>query len=321
MRNFRRLTFENKTIRNAVIGLCLSAALACGKIAVGILTDYNLISVAVCTFGILLAKSECVLGATTNKLTFGRRNMLTAAFLFMSGIFYTLFMGSMFFVGRRIKNNGLVYVVLLAFISFCELGFAIAGLIRTKNKGHYYRNIKIINLCAAVIAILTTQMAILNLQSDTGEVSIVNAYSGIGAGCFIILCAVYILIAPKTSSIGREHNKFILTDPSLNKLVDMSAPAASIILCKSYIYGDRVFSAKISDGAVEGDIICEKSLWKRMHLLLKILCCILSEILIFVWLAGRGILFLRAVDLPRRLCLLMRANGFEKAPSPEGADI
>lgn len=104
----------------------------------------------------------------------------------------------------------MIYVLLLAFISFVELGFAIAGLIRTKNKGHYYRNIKIINFCVALIAILTTQMSILNIQSETNTVNIANAYSGIGVGCFIALCGVYILFAPKISVINREHNVFVL---------------------------------------------------------------------------------------------------------------
>lgn len=310
IRKYRELSFEQKMIWKTIIGLCFSAILACGKLIIGIFTDYNLISVAVYTFGILIAKLECVLGVKTNKMTFKQRNTFTAVFLLLSSVLYIGFMSRMFFIERRIKNNSLVYVVLLAFISFWELGFAIAGLIRTKNKGHYYRNIKIINFCVALIAILTTQISILNMESE-GVVSIINAYSGIGVGIFIALCAVYILIAPKTSILDREHNTFVLKEADKNRLIDMQSKAVEIMLCRSAVYGDYIYTAKIENNTVEGDIVRGKSLWKRMHILCKILCCILSEILIFIWLTGRGILFLRSVCLPQRLAKLMEKNGFE----------
>ncbi len=50
-----------------------------------------------------------------------------------------------------------------------------------------------------------------------------------------------------------------------------------------------------------------------MNVPLKILCCILSEILIFAWLAGRFIFFVRSVNLPKRLEKIMTENGFIKA--------
>lgn len=317
IRKYCDLSFEQKTILKTMIGLWFSSLLACGKLVIGIFTDYNLISIAVYTFGILLAKLECVLGAKTDKSTFKRCNVLTAVFLLISSFLYIGYMSRMFFIERRIKNNGMIYVLLLAFISFCELGFAIAGLIRTINKGHYYRNIKIINFCMAIIAILTTQMAILNMESGTDVVNIFNAYSGIGVGIFIALCAVYILIAPKTSIIDREHNLFVLKEADKNRLIDMQGENTELLLCRSAVYGDYIFRAKIRNETVEGDIVRGKSLWKRMHVLLKILCCILSEILIFAWLLGRLVLFFRSVNLPGRLIDLMKKNGFE----PESVDL
>ncbi len=308
---YRELSFEQKTIWKTIIGLCFSAVLACGKLIIGLFTDYNLVIIAVYTFGLLLAKFQCVLGVKTDKMSFERRNLLTAVFLFWASVIYIGFMSSMFFIERRIKNNGLLYVLILAFISFWELGFAIAGLIRTKNKGHYYRSIKIINFCVALIAILTTQMSILNMQTETGVVSIANAYSGIGVGIFIALCAVYILIAPKTSIIDREHNAFVLTETEKNHLIDMRESKAELMLCRSVVYGDYIYRATVENNTVDGNIVRGRSLWKRMHIVWKILCCILSEILLFVWLIGRGILFLRSINLPRRLRLLMQKNGFQ----------
>lgn len=319
VRKYRELSFEQKIVTKTVIGLCFSAALALGKFAIGLFTDYDLVGIAVYTFGLLLAKLECVLGIKTDKRSFRQRNILTAVFLFLSSAFYIGFMSRMFFVDRRIKNNRMIYVLLLAFISFCELGFAIAGLIRTKNKGHFYRNIKIVNFCVALIAILTTQIAILNMESETGVVSIVNAYSGIGVGCFIALCAVYILIAPKTSIIDRERNAFVLKDAEKNHLIDMQSGKTELVLCRSFVYGDYVFRAKIKEDTVDGNIVRGKSLWKRMHVLFKILCCILSEILLFVWFLGRAILFVRSACLPQRLTDRMRKNGFEPIALPNAS--
>ncbi len=312
IRRYAALPQEKKIVLKATIGLCFSAALACGKLLVGLFTDYNLVSIAVYTLAILLAKAECILGIKSERRTFLQRNRLIAIFLGAASAVYVGFMCRMFWIERRIRNNGMVYSLLVAFISFCELGFALAGLFRTKDKGHFYRDIKIIDLCVAFIAILTTQMTLLNLQSETGVVHIFNAYSGIGVGCFIALCAVYILIAPRTSVVGREHGKFVLRTEKDNRTIDMGRPRTEIVLCRSYVYGDYVYRAAVEGDTVEGDIGRGPSLWKRMHPVWKILCCILSEILIFAWLAGRLVLFFRSMDLPARLERTMNENGFVK---------
>ena len=316
IRKYRELTFEQKTILKTVIGTCFSALLAAGKLIIGIFTDYNLVTVAVYTFGLLLAKTECVLGAKSDKMPLEKRNKLTAVFLFLASAVYIGFMSRMFFVERTIKRRGLIYVVLLAFISFCELGFAIAGLFRTRDKEHSYRNIKIINFCVALIAILTTQMTILNMQSEGETLSIANAWSGIGVGIFIALCAMYIPVAPKISVVGREHNTFVLKDASANHLIDMGEEKTQLMLCKSVVYGDYLYRARIEGDIVDGDIVRGESLWKRMHISVKILCCILSEILIFVWLIGRMIFFVRSACLPQRLSKKMLLHGFLPASPP-----
>lgn len=312
IRKYRELPFEQKTIINTISGLCFSTVLAIGKLVIGLFTDYNMISIAVYTFGILLAKFECVLGLKSNKLTLKQRNVLIAIFLFVSSIFYIGFMCRMFFIERRIKNGGMSYVLLLALISFIELGFAIAGLFNSKVKGHYVRNIKIINFCTALIAILTTQMAILNMNSDNGVVSIANAYAGIGVGIFIALCAVYILFAPKISVIDREHNVFELKDETKNRLINLENNTVEILLCHSGVYGSYIYRATIQNGQVNGNIERSATIWRRMHVLLKILCCILSEILFFVWLAGRFIFMFRSINIPGRLERKMKNNGFIK---------
>lgn len=311
IRRYRKMSFEQKTVFNTVIGLCLSSVLAVGKFVIGLFADYNLCIISVYTFAILLAKLECLLGIKTNTRSFKTRNILISVFLILSSAVYICFMGRMFFIERTIKSYRMEYVLILAFISFVELGFAITGIIRMKDKGHFYRNIKIINFCIALIAILTTQIAILDFTT-TANTDIFNAYSGIGVGVFIAICAVYVLFAQKISVIDRERNIFNLEKPSENLLIDMSSQKAELILCKSKVYGSFIYSAVINCATVEGNIVRGASLWKRMHLFLKIVCCILSEILIFVWLFGRLIFFLRSINLPARLENLMHENGFQK---------
>ena len=206
----------------------------------------------------------------------------------------------------------MVFVLLIAFISFAEFGFSIAGLIRTKSKGHYYRNIKIINFCVAMIAILTTQMSILNMMSITGIADIANAYFGIGVGIFIALCAVYILFAPKISVIDREHNIFVIENREKTKLIDLNAETIIIRLSRSLIHGAYIYRAKICGDVIDGHIEREAALWKRMHVFWKVICCILSEILLFVWLISRFLFFLRSINLPKRLEIKMNNNGFAK---------
>lgn len=309
IRRYRALSYEQKIIVKTIVGLFFSALLACAKLVIGVFTDYNLCTIAVYTFAILLAKLECVLGARAKDKKFQARNLAVAVFLFVSSLVYLGFMLRMLFSGRQPREYNLLYVGVVALISFAELGFAIAGILRTKNRGHFYRDIKIINFCISLMAILTTQITILDYTA-TADTGAYNAYTGMGVGGFIALCAVYIYFAPRISVIDREYNAFALADGRKNTLIDMRKSAVEIVLCRSTVYGSYVYRARIADGRVDGRIGRDPSLWKRMHVLVKILCCILSEILIFAWLAGRLVFLLRSADVAGRLETKMNRNGF-----------
>ncbi len=308
-RMYKNASFEQRTIFKTVVSLCFSSALACGKFVIGLFSDYGLCIIAVYTFALLLAKLQCVAGAASKKNSFKKRNALMATFLMLSSIVYAGFMCRSLFVAPPKRDYGLGYVLFVAFISFSELGFALAGIFRTKNKGHFYRDIKIINFCMALIAILTTQTVILDFMSEA-DARIYNAYTGMGIGAFIAACAVFIAVAPKLSVVGREHNVFELVEAEKNKIV--CGGALELVLLKSAVYGAYIYRARFAGGRLEGDIVRGPSLWKRMNIFLKILCCVLSEILVFAWLIGRAVLFVRSANLPARLEGIMVANGFKK---------
>lgn len=310
-RRYGRMTFEQRIVFNTIIGLCFSFAFACGKFIIGLLSDYNLCVIAVYSVALLLSKLECVLAVKSRRLSERTRNILTSCFLLLSSIVYVAFMWKVYFAERKPHSYGLNYVAIVALISFSEIGFAVSGILRTKNKNLFYRNIKIINFCIGLTALLTTQITILDYCAESGA-DFFNACTGIGVGCIIAVVALYILFSPKICVAGRERNSFILKDKTKNKLIDMRNGSAEIILCKSRVYAPYIYRAEICGERIEGRICRGTSLWQRIHILLKILCCILSEILIFVWLAGRFIFFIRSVNLPLRLEKLMERNGFAK---------
>lgn len=159
-------------------------------------------------------------------------------------------------------------------------------------------------------------MSSLNMPSVTGIVDIANAFTGIGVGTFIALCAIYILFAPKISVIDREHNVFVLQNAAENKLIDLNAETIKIRLSRSPVYGSYIYRAAICGDVIDGHIVREQSLWKRMHVAWKTVCCILSEILIFVWLTGRMIFFFRSINLPKRLEIKMKNSGFAEVEIP-----
>lgn len=235
--------------------------------------------------------------------------VVVALSLLTSSIVYIAFMARLFFVQRTPSTYTLNYVVLLAFIAFAELGFAVAGMIRTKRKGLYYRNIKIANMGMALIAILTTQMSLLDF-TGTKNTDIYNAFSGIAVGLFIALSALYVFFAPKISLVGRESNVFV-GDGTQTVATDGQGNV-KILLVSSRVYGSYVYVAKLDGKTLSGEIRQEASLWKKMHVALKILCCVLSEILIFVWLAGYLVFFLRCINLPAQLERKMKTLNFSK---------
>lgn len=306
IRKYREMAYEDRLVLRASLGLCGSAALTAGKFVIGILTDINLCIIAVYTCAILLAKLECVRGA---KRPMRNGSVLTAVFLLFASVVYSAFMGSFAFTARNHGDYGISHVAFLALIAFCELGFSIAGILRTAERGNQYLNIKIIDFCIAMIALLTAQIAILDFTS-TQNVDVYNSFAGMGVGIIIALCAVYILIAPKVGLRGREHQAFLLREAGKNELIDMKKAAVSLTLCRSVIYGSYVYEATVSGSFVDGNIVREGSLWKRMPVFWKVVCCILSELLIFVWLIGNAVLFFRSMNLPRRLQKRMARNGF-----------
>lgn len=310
---YKNTPYEKRLVITTVFTMCVSSAMALSKIILGLFSDYTLCAVGVFNILLMTAKLSCVLGVKKN-VKYDRRNAFTAIFLFFAGLIYTAYMFAAMYFDFFGKYTMFVSIALAAF-AFTELGIAIYGLVKTKRREHYYRNIKIISFASALTAIMTAQIALLGF-GESGDYTYINSYSGMAIGAVTMLLAVYIYFAPQISAVGREHNVFRLADPAKNNIINMSENSVKLTLKHSRVYGEYVFAAEIKGDVVDGNIEKHNTFWKRLPLVVKILFIILSEILVFVYAVGYAVWFVRTVDMPAKLNKLLSSRGFTLIPKP-----
>ena len=308
---YRSLPYEEKMLYTTVLSMCLNAVLAIGKILFGLFFGFVFCIAGTFNAFMFLAKHECFLGIKTNKKTFEERNKMISIFLFVASIIYIIYMARLVFFDVKVYDYTMIMGIMIACVSFVELGVAIYGLFRVKKSGHYHRNIKIINLCSALTAIILTQIAILTF-TGTPNVNMLNGFSGMGVGVVALLLAIYIYFAPRVSIIDREHNKYVLVKKENNSLVDLEKESGVIVLKKDKIHGDYQYCYNVENGVVDGHISKTKWVWYRWNIYIQILVIVLSEILIFVYAITRLIYYFRCLRLIQELDELMIKNGFEK---------
>lgn len=314
----KSIPYEKRLLITSSITTSVNTLIAAGKILVGLFSDLVMCAVGVFNILLMIAKITCIVGAVKNK-PFGKRNAFTAVFLFCAGLVYAIYMGMSLVFDIQPNNYSMWSSTMMAAIAFTEMGVAIYGLIKTKRRGHYYRNIKIVSFVSALIAIMTAQIALLSFAGET-DLALKNAHTGIGIGVVTMLLAVYVYFAPQISTVDREHNIFRLVNASENKLFDMTKERGKITIVKSKIHGDYVFDAETDGDIADGHIKKTRGFWKGLPLPLKILFIILSEILIFVYAISYLIFFFRTLDMPTKLRKLMEKNGFEFVQTVEGTD-
>ena len=305
----RSIPYEKRLLATSTFTTGCNTLIAAGKIIVGIFSDLVMCAVGVFNILLMITKITCIVGAKKNK-PFGKRNAFSAVFLFFAGLVYALYMGASLVFTMPQKTYSMWTSVMMAAIAFAEMGVAIYGLIKTKRRGHYYRNIKIVSFVSALIAIMTAQVALLSFSEDA-MLAANNSYTGIGIGIITMLLALYVYYAPQISVIDREHNIFRLADKSADKITDTEQAHAEITLVKSKIHGDYVFDYEKDGDAVDGHIKKKRGFWKGLPLAVKIIFIILSEILVFVWAVSYAVYFFRTLDLPAKQKKLMENNGYE----------
>lgn len=233
-----------------------------------------------------LAKLVCYIGLMNSDIDFKKRNLIVSILVFASGLEYFIYMLNVYLGNFHLSSYETSIALIIALVSFIEIGVAISGLIRLKGCGHSFRNIKLINFVLALEALVLTETAILSFtNSDTFEVS--SSLFGFIVGIFVMVLSIFMVFSPYITIANQEKNDFILVNKDKNNLEE-----GELTLFKSFIYGDYVYKYKfINEEEVSGEITKKSGFWRKTHILIKILLIILSDILIFVWLIGRFIFF------------------------------
>lgn len=311
IKKYLNLPYEKRLILNTLIFSLFSIGFLIYKFIIGILYSDLILTTAVFGIFVLLAKLASVKGSLSKqKHQHHKYRMITVFLLAFSGFVYIVYMTIATQRGFVSQQYNIYNGLFIATLSAIEFVLAIVGLLATKNRWYFYKNIKIINLIGALSSALITQIAVLSfLEFQEG---IYNAYLGIFIGLVTIISSIYIYLLPK---IGVEENRtycFKLIDASKNNLIDFNQQTNTIYLIKSFIYGSWEYLPTTQDKIVKGKIIQQKSLFQRVNIYIKIIWIILIELIGAFWLFGYFFYFLRTLFIIGILNHKMKKNGFKK---------
>lgn len=310
---YRSLTFEEKTIFGAKFSILFNALLAVGKLIVGVFNSVFFIASGIVNVFIMMSKLECYVGVKyPRKSSFEHRNTLIGLFLLLAGSQYSIYMARVLIYDVEVRKYGMFLGITIALVSFIELGVAIKGCFDSFGKGHYYRNIKSINLCSALTAIVLTEVAIMSFASETDS-RLINGLFGLVVGIIIILVAIFIFFAPKVSILDREHNVY-KTNYEGNIIREQEI---KIFLTNSNFYGNYVYVGVKKENLIDGHIVKEKSPIFKWNIYIKIFVIVLSEILIFPYAVGALIFYFKNARLVRMLDEKMIKLGYIKVSECE----
>lgn len=305
---YRNKSFEEKTILMTKLSILFNFILAVGKIILSLFKGVFFLVAGIVNIFIMLAKIECLLGLRKNDTKkFNYRNTFVGVFLLMSGIEYTIYMTRMAFTDVELAKYNMFLGIIIAFVSFVELGLAIYGCFKSSGKGHYYRNIKLINLCSAFTAIVLTEVALMSFASEFDS-RFIDGIFGMSVGFIIVLIAVFIFVAPSVSIVDREHNIY----KAINDEYIIKENHIKIKLTSSKFYANYQYVAFKQEDLLDGHIIKGTSPIKNWNVWILIIVFTLSEILIFPYAIGALILYFKNRNLVYNLDQKLLEIGYRK---------
>lgn len=314
IKKYRGLTFEDRTIFNARFSMIFNGIMAIGKLILAVFLGVFFFVNAVVNILMMVSKAECYLGVKNpNKRSFRFRNNMIGFFLMASGIQYTFYMARLLLTDVTVMDYNMVLGIAIACVAFIEMGIAIKGLFNAVGKGHYYRNIKLINLSSALTAIVLTEIAIMSFASETDS-RMLDGFFGIGVGVLIIILGIFVLIAPKISIVDREHNVYKLID---NRESKFTSNDIEIRLTKSKFYASFYYKGTINDNVIDGHIVKGKTPIFKWNIFILILVFTLSEILIFPYAVGALVNYFKNYKLIHKLDIIMKENNYVKVSEGE----
>ena len=304
----KRFNKEDRIFKlTTICSLSLNLSIGIGKWILAIFSGIVFFVSGVVNILMGVAKLISYIGLLNNDSDFKKRNFIVSFLVFLSGAEYFIYMLNVYLGNFSLSAYEMPIALLIALVSFIEIGVAIYGLVKIRGRGHSFKNIKLINFVLALEAMVLTETAILSFtESETFTLS--SSLFGLITGIFVMVLSFFMFLSPFITITNQEQNDFLLIEKSKNNLIKEEG---SLTLAKSIIYGNYVYLYKFNGEVVSGNIIKEDGFWRKTHLLIKIVLIVLSEILIFVWLIGRFIYFLRCMFLIKKLEKVMIENGFK----------
>ena len=303
---YKRFNKEDRLFKlTTICSLSLNLFIGIGKWILAIFSGIVFFVSGVVNILMGVAKLISYIGLLNNDSDFKKRNFIVSFLVFLSGAEYFIYMLNVYLGNFSLNAYEMPIALLIALVSFIEIGVAIYGLVKIRGRGHSFKNIKLINFVLALEAMVLTETAILSFTESVTFAS--SSLFGLIIGIFVMVLSLFMFLSPFITIANQEQNDFLLIQKSKNNLIKEEG---SLTLAKSFIYGNYVYLYKFNGEVVSGNIIKEDGFWKKTHLLIKIILIVLSEILIFAWLIGRFIYFLRCMFLIKKLQKVMIDNGF-----------
>lgn len=236
---------------------------------------------------------------------FTKRNTLIGVSLLLTGIIYVVYMARMLIVQVNIMDYDMILGISIACISFVELALAISGIFTIGDNGHYYRNLKVINLSSAIMAISHTEVAIMSFAHD-GDPRFANALCGLIAGSIVAILSFFIFFGHKFSIYEKRYRTYKLTDKSKR----ISDDVLKISITNSKFYANYYYEGTVKQNKIKGVIKKDKNPLRKWNIFLLITVIIFSEILIFPYFIGWIVFLLRTPSFIRKLDKKMDELGY-----------
>lgn len=300
---YSSLSFEQKTTITTKFSIVFNFGLGLGKIILSIFKGVFFMISGIVNFFIMFAKRQC-LSCIKSQNSENRKaqNRLIAGLLMIAGLLYGIYMLRFIFVNYETYNYSRTLGICIAAISFVELVVSIIGCFKSRGKGIFFRNIKLINFCSALTAISLTQVALMTFASSE-NVSFFNGLFGAIVGLIIMIIGFIMNFLP---DYDIEQYRGIKYSTTLNDQ-DMK-----IQITNSKFYPNYFLDGKIENGVFTGNVIKGRNPIRKLNIIVLIIVIILSEILIFPYALGALIIYFKNQNLLKLMDKKMLDMGFNK---------
>lgn len=306
--DYRTLSFKDRTLFNTWISIIFNLVLAVGKVLISFFTSFYFIGAAIVNILVMLAKLECY-RCIKNPIRQSLKNFnnVVGTLLMFAGLEYAIYMGRLIYSNVEVMKYDEILGIIIALVAFIEISVALFGIFKAYGKGHYLKNIKLINLSSALTAIALTEMALMSFAAQT-DTRILDGMFGILVGVIIILIGLYVIVGPKISIVGKEYNEYELEEGKKKNLEGV----VEFQLTNSKFYRNFIYVGVADGNLVKGSIEKTKSPLRNYHIVWKIFGIILSEILIFPYAVGALIFHFREMIVLKNLDEIMKNKNYRR---------